>query len=84
MPKNLKGTQWIGHKWNAMKNVLENYGTYIGDLEQMTRDKSYPKKDRAKFKGCLIQWKDAKTPLHLALFIEFLSHFRLLSLAFQS
>ena len=35
LPKNLKVTQWIGHKWNAMRNVLENYGTQIGNLEQM-------------------------------------------------
>ena len=67
-----------------MRNVLENYGTYIGHLEQMTEDKSYPSKDRAKFKGYLRKWKDAKTPLYLALFIELLSPVRLLSLAFQN
>ena len=83
-PKNAKGTRWIGHKWNAMRNILANYGVYMGHLEKMTEDKSYPSKDRAKFKGYLKKWKHAKTPLYLALFIELLSPVRILALAFQS
>ena len=83
-PKNAKGTRWIGHKWNAMRNIFANYGVYMGHLEKMTVDKSYKSKERAKFEGYLKKWKHAKTPLYLALFIELLSPARILSLAFQS
>ena len=83
-PKNAKGTRWIGHKWNAMRNIFANYGVYMGHIEKMTVDKSYTSKERAKFVGYLKKWKHAKTPLYLALFIELLSPARILSLAFQS
>ena len=44
-PKNAKGTRWIGHKWNAMKNVLANYGVYMGHLERMSKEKSFKSSD---------------------------------------
>ena len=79
----MKGTRWIGHKWNAMRNIFTNYGVYMGHLEQMIEDKSYKSNDRATLKGYLKKWRHAKTPLYLALFIELLSPARILSLVFQ-
>ena len=49
----------------------------------MYQDASYKSSDRSKFIGYLQKWQHAKTPLHLALFIELLSPIRVLSFAFQ-
>ena len=82
-PKKSCGTRWIAHKWNAMRNVFDNFGVYPQHLDAMYQDESYKSNDRSKFPGYLRKWKQAKTPSYLPLFIELLSPLRVLSLAFQ-
>ena len=82
-PKKSCGTRWIAHKWNAMRNVFDNFGAYLQHLDAMSQDESYKSNDRSKFSGYLRKWKQAKTPLYPALFIELLSPLRVLSLAFH-
>ena len=64
-------------------HVFDNFGAYLQHLDAMSQDESYKSNDRSKFSGYLGKWKQAKTPLYLALFIELLSPLRVLSLAFQ-
>ena len=66
-----------------MRNVFDNFGAYLQHLNAMSQDESYKSNDRSKFSGYLRKWKQAKTPLYLALFIELLSPLRVLSLAFH-
>ena len=82
-PKKSRGTRWIAHKWNAMRNIFDNFGVYIHHLEAMSQDASYKSSDHSRFIGYLKKWQHAKTPLCLALFIEVLSPIHVLSLAFQ-
>ena len=82
-PKRASGTRWVAHKLNAMTVLLDKYGIFVQHLENMSVDKTYKAKDRAKFTGYLRKWKHARYPVLLCLFIELLSPVKLLSLAFQ-
>ena len=66
-----------------MTVLLDKYGIFVPHLENMSVDKTYKAKDRAKFTGYLRKWKHGRYPVLLCLFIELLSPVKLLSLAFQ-
>ena len=56
-PIKVSGTRWIAHKIGALKKLLDKYSIYILHLANLCSDKSYPEKDRAKFKVYLKQWQ---------------------------
>jgi len=39
-PVRASSSQWIAHKWNAMKHVLSRYGTYAAHLASFSEDDS--------------------------------------------
>ena len=67
------GTQWASHKLSAMKWVLSKYGAYTAHLATLSEDSSVKTADRAKFKGYLRKWIDAKYLLVCALFVDILT-----------
>ncbi len=67
------GTQWMSHKLSAMKRVLCKYGAYTAHLGTLSEDSSLKPADRAKFKGYLRKWADAKYLLGCALFVDLLT-----------
>ena len=83
-PKKSNGTRWIAHKLSAMKMCLDKWGLYIQHLESLCEDKTIPTKDRAKLKGYLKSWKNAKMPFLLSMCIDLLEIPAQLSICMQS
>ena len=83
-PKKASGTRWIGHKTRALDVIVDKYGIFMQHLENLTEDKSYPSKERAKFKGWHQKWTNARIPLLACLSIEVLAPARILSKIFQA
>ena len=59
-PKRASGTRWIAHKLDALKLVLDKYGIFIQHLQKMSKNVAYNAMDRAKFKGWLRKWGNAR------------------------
>ena len=64
--------------------IVDKYGIYIAHLENLAEDKSYPNKERQKFKGWLQKWSYARIPMLSAMFLEILAPAKLLSKDFQN
>ena len=67
------GTRWVFHKLSAMKRVLSKYGAYTAHLASLSEDSSVKPADRAKFKGYLGKWVDAKYLLGCAMLADLLT-----------
>ena len=80
-PYIMYGTRWITHKIKAMKIVLSNYGTYTKHLESLNTNSQALK--QAEIKGEAKKWKNAKFPLHLAIYTDMLTPLKVLSLGLQ-
>ena len=78
------GTRWIAHKVATLEVILDKYGIYLQHLENLAEDKSYSSDERAKFKGWIRKWTEARIPLLIALFLEILTPAKLLSKSYQS
>ncbi len=78
------GTRWVCHKLSAMKQVLSKYGAYTAHLGTLSKDSSVKPADRAKFKGYLRKWVDAKYLLGCALFIDLLTPCGIFSKSMQA
>ena len=76
------GTGWIAHKVKAIETVLNNYGVYIKHLESLAHTDSQALK-RAEIVGEEKKWKNAKFPIHLAIYLDVLTHPKVLSFEFQ-
>ena len=72
-PVRSSGTRWISHKLNAMKRVLSKYGAYTAHLTTLSEDTSVKSVDRAKLKGYLKKWLNAKYLLGCAAFVDLLT-----------
>ena len=70
-------------KYNAIKNVLENFGIYLQHIEDLANNDSQPKKHE-ELKGHLKKWKEASVVTHMAIHLDVLSPLRRLSLSLQS
>ena len=77
------GTRWLDFKYNAIENVLENYGIYLQHIEDLANNDSQPKKCE-ELKGHLKKWKEASVVIHMAIYLDVLSPLRRLSLSLQS
>ena len=78
------GTRWVCHKLSAMKRVLSKYGAYTAHLAALSEDSSVKSADRAKFKGYLAKWVDAKYLLGCALFTDLLTPCGIFSKSMQA
>jgi len=72
-PIRASGTRWISHKINAMKRVLSKFGVYTNHIASLIEDSSTKAADKAKLKGYMIKWTDAKYLLGCALFVDLLT-----------
>ena len=78
------GSRWVSYKISAMKRVLSKYGAYAAHTAQLTEDNTVKATDRAKLKGYLKKWINAKYVLGCALFIDLLTPCSIFSKAMQS
>ena len=83
-PKKASGTRWIAHKVGALKLIVDKYGIFMQHLANLAENKSYPAKERSKFKGWYEKWTMARIPLMACLSIELLAPAMRLSKTFQS
>ena len=81
-PYKSHGTRWIAHKVKAMEIVLNNYGVYIKHLESLAHTDSQALK-QVEIVGEATKWKNAKFPIHVAIYIDVLTPLKVLSLWFQ-
>ena len=63
-PTKCNGTRWIDHKFNAMKIVFENYGSFITHLESRAITDSQALKC-AGIEGFAKKWKCASYIIHI-------------------
>lgn len=82
-PKRASGTQWIIHKLNAIKVLVDKFGIFIQHLESFSTDTSVKADDQAKLKGYLKKWKSGKLFIFSCFFIDLLETAAGLSAAFQ-
>ena len=66
-----------------MKRVLSRYGAYTNHLIALTTDSSVKDVDRAKLRGYVSKWIDAKYLLGCAFFVNLLSPCAILSKVLQ-
>ena len=85
IPKTYKSydTRWIAQKVKAMEIVQNNHGVYIKHLESLAQTNSQALKS-ADIVGEAKKWKNAKFPIHLAIYLYMLTPLKILSLAFQN
>ena len=77
------GTRWVSHKLSAMKRILSKFGAYTAHLTTLSEDSSVIPADRAKFKGYLRMWVEAKNLLGCAVFIDLLTPCAIFSKSMQ-
>ena len=65
-----------------MEIVLNNYGVYIKHLESLAHTDSQSLKP-AEIVGEAKKWKNAKFPIHLAIYLDVLTALKVLSLGFK-
>ena len=66
-----------------MEIVLHNHGVYIKHLEFLAHTDSQVLK-QAEIVGKPKKWKNAKFPIHLAIYLDMLTPLKVLSLGFQT
>lgn len=82
-PIRSQGSRWITHKRNALQRLIDRYGAYLSHLITLSEDASIRSYDRARIKGYLQQWKQAKMLVGAALYVDVLKPPSLLSLSLQ-
>lgn len=83
-PIRANGTQWVSHKYNALKRILMNYGAYTSHLASLSVDTSVKSVDREKLKCYYKKWTDAKYIIGCAFFVDVLYPCSILSKALQN
>ena len=78
------GTRWVSHKLSAMKRVINKFGAYTAHLTTLSVDSSVKTVDRAKFRGYLNKWTNAKYLLGCALFADLLLPYSIFSKSMQA
>jgi len=71
-PVRASGARWVTHKLSAMKPIISKFGAYTSHLAALSEDNSTKAADRAKLKGYLKTWLDAKYLLGCAFFVDLL------------
>ena len=68
----------------ALDLIIDKYGLLMQHLENLSKVKSYPAKERQTFKGWYNKWMKARIPLLACVSVEVLALAGILSKAFQS
>ena len=83
MPVTSQGSRWICHKRKALQRVVDRYGAYLNHLSALVEDHSINSSDRARLRGYLQKWKQAKMLIGAAMYVDVLKAPSLLSLSLQ-
>ena len=54
------GTRFVSHKVTAMRRFIDWFGAYLGHLTELVEDPATKSSDKAKLKGFILKWRDAK------------------------
>ena len=60
LPVRSQGSRWITHKRKAMQRIVDRYGPYLNHLSALVEDHSINSSDRARLRGYIHMWKQAK------------------------
>ena len=66
------GSWLVSHKLSAMSRIVSKFGVYTRHLAALSEDSLVKAADRAKLKGYLNKWLDAKYLLGCAFFVDLL------------
>ena len=72
-PVRSSGSRWVSHKLSAMKRIISKFGAYSSHLIALSVDASVKSSDRAKIRGYVTKWTNAKYVLGCAFFSDLLS-----------
>ena len=78
------GTRFVGHKVTAIRRFIDRFGAYLGHLTTLIEDPSTKSPEKAKLKGYILKWRDAKMILGCALFLDLLKPAATLCKALQN
>ena len=67
----------------ALQRVVDRYGAYITHIAALIEDTSLKSDDRARLKGYVKKWKQARMLIGVAMYIDALKAPSLLSLSLQ-
>ena len=83
LPVRSQGSRWITHKRKAMQRIVDRYGPYLNHLSALVEDHSINSSDRARLRGYIHMWKQAKMLIGAAMYVDLLKAPSLLSLSLQ-
>ena len=83
IPKRCQGSRWINHKRMALQRVVDRYGAYITHIAALIEDTSLKSDDRARLKGYVKKWRQARMLIGVAMYIDALKAPSRLSLSLQ-
>lgn len=78
------GTRFVSHKVTAIRRFIDRFGAYLGHLTTLVEDPATKAPDKAKLKGYIKKWKNAKMILGSALFLDLLKPAATLCKALQN
>ena len=67
------GTRFVCHKVAAISRIIDRYGAYITHVTALLHDASVKAADKAKLKGYVKKWSDAKMLVGCAVFQDILA-----------
>ena len=83
IPVRSQGSRWICHKRKALQRVIDRYGAYLNHLFTLVEDHSINPSDRARLRGYIQKWKQAKMLIGAAMYVDMLKAPSFLSLSLQ-
>ena len=83
MPIRSQGSHWICHKRKALQRLIDRYGAYLNHLSTLVEDHLISSSDRARLRGYIQKWKQAKVLIGAAMYVDVLNAPSLLSLSLQ-
>ena len=72
LPVRSEGNCWINHKRKALQRLVDRYGAFLNHVTTLTEDQSIKSTDQARLKGYLKWWKQSKTLIGAAMYVNLL------------
>ena len=71
-PVRSQGSRWINHKRKALQRLVDRCGAYLSHLVALDEDPTMNAADRARLKGFINKWKQAKMLVGAAMYVDVL------------
>lgn len=84
LPVQSQGSRSISYKQKALQRIVDCYGAYLNHMIALTEDSSVKGTDKAHLRGYVDKWKQGKTLIGAALYVDALKAPSLLSLCLQN